>query len=158
MRLILMRHAKSDWGLSGLRDHDRPLNERGRLAAPLMGAWLREHGYTPAQAIVSSAKRTQETWARLGVDAPMDTRPELYNSDAEAILWEIRATPGAGPLISISHQPGVQEAANRFLKDGFVSSFPTAKLVVMDFDAESWADVRFGAAKLVAEAAPKEIV
>lgn len=28
--LILVRHAKSDWGNPGLDDFDRPLNERGK--------------------------------------------------------------------------------------------------------------------------------
>jgi hypothetical protein len=29
-RLILIRHAKSDWGDPTRADHDRPLNRRGR--------------------------------------------------------------------------------------------------------------------------------
>ena len=35
-RLILMRHAKSDWSASG-DDHSRPLNARGMDSAPAMG-------------------------------------------------------------------------------------------------------------------------
>jgi phosphohistidine phosphatase len=31
--LIIMRHAKSDWGDPQLTDLDRPLNARGRAAA-----------------------------------------------------------------------------------------------------------------------------
>ena len=41
-RLILLRHAKSDYPL-GVPDHDRPLNERGRRDADAAGAWLAEH-------------------------------------------------------------------------------------------------------------------
>jgi phosphohistidine phosphatase len=36
-RLMLLRHAKSDWSAPGTRDQDRPLNTRGREAAPRMG-------------------------------------------------------------------------------------------------------------------------
>ncbi|WP_204322083.1 histidine phosphatase family protein, partial [Streptococcus pneumoniae] len=61
-RLILLRHAKSDWP-EGVADHERPLNGRGRRAAPLMGEAMVERGYVPERALVSSAKRTQETWA-----------------------------------------------------------------------------------------------
>ena len=32
-QLLVLRHAKSDHGNPGLRDHDRPLNQRGREAA-----------------------------------------------------------------------------------------------------------------------------
>ncbi|MEE3099475.1 MAG: histidine phosphatase family protein, partial [Pseudomonadota bacterium] len=62
-RLVLMRHAKSDWGDPGLGDHDRPLNDRGRRAAPRMGAWLAAQGAFPDAALLSSARRVQETWA-----------------------------------------------------------------------------------------------
>ena len=32
--LVLVRHAKSDWGDPGLDDHDRPLNSRSLRDAP----------------------------------------------------------------------------------------------------------------------------
>ena len=40
LTLILIRHAKSDWGDAGLDDHDRPLNARGIEDAPRVGTWL----------------------------------------------------------------------------------------------------------------------
>lgn len=158
LRLTLLRHAKSDWH-AGLSDHERPLNLRGRLAAPLMGAWLREEGLTPALALVSSAARTQETWSRLGLAAPMETRPALYDAEAEAILEEITLTEGAAePLLLIGHNPGIGDAANRLLAEGVIGDFPTAQAAVIAFDAASWADVRFGAGRLVALAQPKGLV
>ena len=41
-RLILLRHAKSDW--PDVPDRDRPLAKRGRRDAPNIGRWLRDHG------------------------------------------------------------------------------------------------------------------
>ncbi|RZI88087.1 MAG: phosphohistidine phosphatase, partial [Microbacterium sp.] len=38
--LVLVRHAKSDWGDPGLDDHDRPLNDRGLRDAPAVAARL----------------------------------------------------------------------------------------------------------------------
>jgi phosphohistidine phosphatase len=38
--LTIVRHAKSSWGQPGLADHDRPLNERGKKAAPAVAAFL----------------------------------------------------------------------------------------------------------------------
>ena len=35
LRLILMRHAKSDWSTPSNGDHDRPLNKRGPSAKRL---------------------------------------------------------------------------------------------------------------------------
>jgi phosphohistidine phosphatase len=42
LTLILTRHAKSDWGSPALPDYDRPLNDRGRRSAPVLGRWLAE--------------------------------------------------------------------------------------------------------------------
>ena len=47
MRLLLLRHAKSSWGNPSLQDFARPLNERGRGAADLMGRFLATRGLTP---------------------------------------------------------------------------------------------------------------
>ncbi len=158
LRLILLRHAKSDWH-AGLSDHDRPLNRRGRLAAPLMGAWLREEGLTPALALVSSAARTQETWERLGLAAPKETRPALYEAEAETIMEEITLTEGApSPLLLVGHNPGIGEAANLLLADGVIGDFPTAQAAVIGFEAGAWADLRPGAGRLLALAQPKALV
>ena len=37
--LILVRHAKSDWGNESLKDIDRHLNERGYEDAYLLSKW-----------------------------------------------------------------------------------------------------------------------
>ncbi|MFN3259611.1 MAG: SixA phosphatase family protein [Pikeienuella sp.] len=158
LRLILLRHAKSDWH-AGLSDHERPLNRRGRLAAPLMGAWLREEGLTPALALVSSATRTQETWERLGLAAPMETRPAIYEAEAETILEELNLTGGAAsPLLLVGHNPGIGDAANRLLSDDVIGDFPTAQAAVIGFEAAVWADVRPGCGRLLALAQPKGLV
>ena len=38
-KLIIMRHAKSDWAVPA-GDFDRPLSQRGNRDAPRMGDWL----------------------------------------------------------------------------------------------------------------------
>ena len=43
-QLLLIRHAKSDWGNASLSDFDRPLNERGKRDAPEWhsGYWIKK--------------------------------------------------------------------------------------------------------------------
>ncbi len=60
-RLIIMRHAKSDWANASLTDHDRPLNARGLRTAPLMAEHLFTHGILPEVIVASTAVRVQET-------------------------------------------------------------------------------------------------
>ncbi|MEO0361669.1 MAG: histidine phosphatase family protein, partial [Pseudomonadota bacterium] len=117
-RLLIMRHAKSDWGGHGLADHDRPLNRRGRLAAALMGAFLREDGLRPDLALVSSALRTRETWELMGLDAPTETLAVLYHAAPDAIFAAARRAPDdARTVLILGHQPGLQAAANALIGD-----------------------------------------
>ena len=155
-RLILMRHAKSDWSHPGRSDHDRPLNRRGVKAAPAMGAWLIAEGYAPDLALVSSSARTQETFRLSGLTCPSVTEAVLYNGRAEEILKAIRgADETAETLIVIGHQPGMQEAANRLLPEWEVDKYPTAKAAILEIAAPTWFELGWGDAKLIAEMAPK---
>ncbi len=46
-KLLLVRHAKSDWGNPQTPDYDRPLNSRGLHDAPMMGGRLKTMGLVP---------------------------------------------------------------------------------------------------------------
>ena len=59
--LLLMRHAKSSWDDASLDDFDRPLNDRGRAAAPFMGGLLRRENLVPDIVVSSPARRARET-------------------------------------------------------------------------------------------------
>ena len=111
-----MRHAKSSWAEEGQRDHDRPLNARGRRDAAALGAWLTETGRIPDAALVSTARRTQETWALLGFDAtPMTLRADLYHAAPEAMLAALRGAPDVETVLMLGHQPGIGAAARMLL-------------------------------------------
>ena len=158
-KLILMRHAKSGWDDPTLDDHDRLLNQRGRMAATLMGAFIADAGLTPDRALVSSAARTQETWARMALDRPSDVKPDLYLSGPLAIIGAAQAADdAANSLLILGHQPGMEDAANRFCNDAMLDGYPTAKITVIGFDVISWGAVTFGSGKLLREASPKSLV
>lgn len=169
-RLLLLRHAKSSWDEPDVDDHDRPLNARGRLAAPLMGAWLGERGDAPDHVLASSSRRTLETWERARVALPgapdAEIRPRLYHADPATMLEEARSAPDeARTLLLIGHQPGVGAFA-RALSNGEAPAhcaraytrFPTAACAVFDVEAARWAELAFGTARFVAFAVPREIV
>lgn len=155
-RLILMRHAKSDWNHPGLSDHDRPLNKRGRKAAPAMGEWLVANGYSPDLALVSSSVRTQETFRLTGLICEARSEALLYNARAETILKLVQsADEDTATILVIAHQPGMQETANRLLPEWEIDEYPTAKVAVLEFDSPSWFEVAWGDGRLVAEMTPK---
>lgn len=113
MKIILLRHAKSDWSMPDQPDSDRPLNARGRAAAARMGAWLRSRGHLPDRVLCSDAARTRETLAGLGLpEVETEFRADLYGADADAILAAV-AEIDAACLLVIGHNPGMAEAARR---------------------------------------------
>merc|ERR1711964_256129 len=92
-RLILMRHAKSDWSSAGTSDHDRFLNDRGRQNAVSLGQWLAQRSLIPDAALCSTATRARQTLDLL--DLPPYTsvtfHRNLYLASAETLLTALRA-------------------------------------------------------------------
>ncbi|MFC6639321.1 SixA phosphatase family protein [Sulfitobacter sediminilitoris] len=114
-RLILMRHAKSDWSGGG-NDHNRPLNPRGRKAAAALGDWLRAHDLLPDQVLSSSSMRTHETFVRLDLPQDIDvifTRA-LYLATHDEILKAMRNASG-DTILTLGHNPGSGIAASQIL-------------------------------------------
>lgn len=166
LRLLLLRHAKSAWP-EGVADHDRPLAERGRKSAPVIGAYMAREKLIPDLALVSPARRAQETWKLVGeaLSKKVDERdaPEIYEVAAGHILEVIRAVkPGIRTLLLVGHNPGMEDLAALLVKDGDADAtgrmkekFPTAALAVIDFDIERWGDVASGSGYLERFVTPK---
>jgi phosphohistidine phosphatase len=113
-RLILLRHAKSDW--PDVPDHDRPLAKRGRRDAPRIGRWLHEHGYQPDVVVVSDAARTRQTWdlvaPELGGSPAVRFEPRAYAASALTLLYLAQELPERyRTALLISHNPGLSELA-----------------------------------------------
>ena len=148
-----MRHAKSDWS-AGQPDHGRPLNERRRLAAPLMAAWLAERGLVPGTVLLSDAARTRETWARMRrlldeVPEPVPD-PGLYHAGPQAIAAGLEVAPGPGPVLLIAHEPGISAAARLVSGGPEPARMPTAAIAVLEGTP--------GAMRLAEVATPKALV
>lgn len=166
-RLLLLRHAKSAYP-AGVADIDRPLGERGRKAAPLMGAYIAREDLQPEHAMVSPARRTQETWEAVRAeldDTPMETVPSIYEASARRILDAIRSAPAeARSLLVIGHNPGLGDLALRLVGEGpkdlqrdLREKFPTAALAVLEFDAEDWSGIGDGTGRLTHYVRPRQL-
>lgn len=163
LRLILMRHAKSDWRHTQLSDHDRPLNTRGQASAQALGAWLRAKGYLPDQVLSSSATRTEQTLLGLGVPdgAPVTLTRALYLAEADEMLAELR-TASACSVLMLGHNPGIAELARRLVADPVdhirFHDYPTGATVVVDFDAKHWNDIGWHQGQPIDFVIPRELV
>lgn len=141
-RLVLMRHAKSDWSSVGQGDHERPLNARGRKSAPAMARVLALGGFVPDAVCSSDSARTTETWERMALEWASEVVPQwvpaLYLAEPRTILEVATTLPAEARCgLLLGHNPGMSEAASRLA--GFDIELRTADAAVFEADSADWA-------------------
>lgn len=153
LRLMLLRHAKSDWGDPSQNDIDRPLNARGRAAARTMAAYFAQQNLLPDLILCSSAQRTRETLARLlpflNGEYEVQVRADLYAQNEGSYLPIVRqADETARTLLLIGHNPAIEDTALSLAGSGQDDAtrqigvkFPTGALAILDFKADNWTDL-----------------
>ena len=168
-RILLLRHAKSDWDDYTVVDFDRPLSPRGREAAPRVAAWMREHRLFPDRVLCSAARRTRETWelmaSELGHDAPVAHSRALYHASRRAILSHLtREDDTADAIAVVGHNPGIAEFASYYAVFGDEENierirlkYPTGALAVISFRIDRWADLPAAHGTLEHHVCPREL-
>ncbi len=160
-RLILMRHAKSSWSDPKLRDHDRPLNGRGRRSAQALGDWMREEGLIPDQIMCSSSVRTRETCDRLKLDCEPDLMSELYHASASEMLRTLRGAHGTCVLM-LGHSPGIGDCAQNLVahrpSHHRFFDYPSGATLVVDFAIDDWLRLTPGSGQTVKFVIPRELL
>ena len=158
--LTLVRHAKSSWKDHSLTDRDRPLNKRGKRDAPEMGRRIAAAGIRPSLIVSSPAVRAWTT-ARIIAEEIGYPREFLQRDDAlylaslNGILDVIVAQDaGFNNLMLVGHNPGFTEFAN-YLVPGLTGNIPTAGVVSVDLDTDSWSFYDKPDAKLLLYDFPK---
>lgn len=168
-RLMLLRHAKSDWSEAGQNDIDRVLSARGRAAAPQMGEYMALQGLVPDLAVVSSAQRTRETWELIApaykAKPTATIEPRVYDASADALLRVIQKTDaGVHSLLVVGHNPAMEELADTLVvmgdpvsRDQMDEKFPTAALAVIDFPTDAWSEIEPGTGRLDRFVTPRSL-
>lgn len=159
--LYLLRHAKSSWDEPGLTDIERPLNGRGKKAAPVIGKHMRKVGASPDRILVSPAKRTRQTAKLTLEEAKSTAQPEfderIYAADYSQlmeVLSEVSAE--AAEVLLIGHNPGMEDLHE--MLTGSYERFPTAALARIELSIESWSDIAKLTGKLDWIVRPKELI
>jgi len=169
-RLILLRHAKSDW--PDVPDRDRPLAKRGRRDAPRIGRWLREQGYQPDVVVVSAATRTRQTWdlvaPELGGSPAVHFEPRAYAASALTLLYLAQELPERYcTALLIAHNPGLSDLATSLAAPPESEtatnngphpalSLPTAAVAVFEFPGD-WPSLTPGHARLTSLTTPADL-
>src|SRR4029450_9095326 len=104
MRLMLLRHARSEKAEAGMRDHARRLNARGKSDAPVIGAFMAHHALIPDLVLVSTAERTPQTWERVAAGPATPRRARQCSR---------RRTPRRGPCAGCSWSATIRDCMTR---------------------------------------------
>ena len=168
-RILILRHAKSDWAAGIRSDFERPLNGRGRRAAAAMGTWLAEEAPTPSLVLCSAARRAEETWAivaRQWPDAPDPVLDErLYLAETADLLDRLRSLDDdMATVCLVGHHPGFDGLAILLAEDraapgaaAMQAKFPTGALADLAFDGP-WSSLGPRKAALLRFVRPKDLV
>lgn len=158
--LLLLRHAKSDWGDSSLRDFDRPLAQRGERDAPRIGKALRKSGVTPDVIIASPAARARATvqaaMKAAKVELTVTFDEGIYGASSAELMKLVRRLPdNTNCALLVGHNPGFEDLVGRLTRSQ--ERMPTAALACIEFQIEHWNDVDDGKGKLVWLLTPKHL-
>ncbi len=158
--LLLLRHAKSDWDDSSLRDFDRPLAARGSRDAPRIGKALRKRGPLPDLIISSPAARAKATIeavikaAKLNLEIRFDEA--VYGASSPELMRLIRRLPNGNPcVLLVGHNPGFEDLVGRL--SGSHERMPTAALACIEFQIAQWEEVNDGEGKLAWLLIPRQL-
>lgn len=160
--LILIRHAKSDWGSEFLKDIDRHLNDRGYSDAYLLSNWYLKNQTIPDLILSSTATRALSTALIFARTLDLDMTnfvldKNMYESTATKLLAIIKKQDDAKKTIMLfSHNPGITNLCNDLCKDVFFENIPTCGIVSLKFDTRSWKDIKEENAKLSYHQFPKD--
>lgn len=158
--LYILRHAKSDWSDGGLSDFERPLNERGRRAAPLMGEAMKTGNFQPETIISSPAVRARQTAELVRNAAELkgvinyDSR--IYEADPQTLLQIVAEIDDAlASAMIVGHNPGLEGLIK--ILTGEFQTMPTAALAVIDLYGNRWHEMSAATGKMRELLRPKEL-
>ena len=159
--LFLTRHAKSSWDNPGLADVDRPLNGRGKKAAPFMGKLIMDKGDKPDLLISSPANRALSTAKSFGkamglVEADINVDLTIYGAGTQQLLKLVQDQDELyNSIMLFGHNPTFTSFVN-LLTGSNIMNVVTCGVVRIDFEFSSWTDINFGSGKLVYYEYPKK--
>src|SRR4051812_39303991 len=158
--LLLLRHAKSSRDDLSLRDFDRPLNDRGKHDAKLIGRHLRNRKIIVNVVVCSPAKRARSTAERVldaaGLSNEVVFDERIYEASTHELLRIVSEIDSAyGVALLVGHNPGFEDLLACLT--GRTASMPTASLAFIKLDIDTWGDIAPRSGELHWFVTPKDL-
>ncbi len=159
--ILLLRHAKSDWGDPSLTDFDRPLAKRGLKDAPRMGEVIQKFDHVPDLILSSPAERAKQTTEIVadtcGYSRSIEWVEGFYTGGSDETFTALQNLPDKiERVMVVGHNPTMEEVAALLLsadvedewRDEWAIRIPTAGLLCLDVNIFEWATLEPGEAVL----------
>lgn len=159
--LLIMRHAKSEWGSGLSSDQERPLAPRGVKAAKMMGRFLSKIDTAPDLILSSPAVRARTT-AELANKAgkwgaPMAIISSFYGGGWNDVVEGIMAEGASAQRILVAgHEPTWSDLVS-ILTGGSLVAMPTAALACLSIRGTGWSPLGPNCAELQWHVTPRMI-
>lgn len=139
-KLILVRHAKSDWP-EETEDFDRPLADKGLQDAMNMSRFMKDKNISIDYFVSSPAVRALNTCRIFNQTYQLNisTADKLYNPSErnfESVIYDLDDQVNSVALFS--HNNGISNFANSISEDIF--HFPTCGVAGFEIDCNSWSE------------------
>ena len=143
--LFLLRHAKSSWNDNTLVDQKRPLNQRGKKDAPIMGEYLKNKKLTPDLIISSTAKRAKDTSKLVaehcGYNKDIQESELLYGTTSRDYVTAIGGISDKHHrVLLIGHNPILEEVLEIVTGEQIIMK--TCSLAHISLPINSWSEVK----------------
>ncbi len=145
-KLILIRHAKSDWGNIHQKDFDRSLNARGLRDAPFMAHILKEY-VSQIDKIISSPANRANTTCNFFADefeypkTNIEFDRGIYEDGQKTILSILGQLDNSINTVALfGHNPDITATAT-FLAGERIDNIPTCGIISINFDFDDWTKV-----------------
>jgi phosphohistidine phosphatase len=143
-KIFLVRHAKSDWNNSEIKDIERPLNDRGYANANLMS---RQFTTMPDLIVSSPAIRAISTaliFARnINYDLnKIQIRKELYETSVKDYLTVIHHLDEQYHSVMLfAHNPTISNFAESLVKS-LPMEMATCAIAGISFNCSKWSEIK----------------
>lgn len=142
-QLLIIRHAKSSWDFTSLKDFDRTLNERGHKDAPamakrLLGKQIHIDSFisSPATRALTTATYFAEAYGL--TEKNITTIEKLYHA-APPVFYEVinQLNNELQSVAIFSHNPGITDFVNE-LTATKIDDMPTCGIFAIKIDTDNW--------------------
>lgn len=146
-----MRHAKASPSTAGVADFERPLVEEGRVAAALVGSFLKREKFKVDLAMSSPAIRARETIDSVlqaaGMSLKVRADQRLYDGGALALLEVLaEVEDDLQTVLLVGHNPVLEDFVQHLTGESV--HLAPATLTHVELNVEEWSEIHAATNKL----------